>query len=265
MEKETGLVAIHNRIESMIDQKIQAMPKDFNKTRFIQNAMTVLQENKDKIASLDPTSVARTMLKGAFLGLDFFQKECYAIPYGNKLEFIVDYKGKKKIAKKYSIRPIKDIYAKIVKQGDTFDELIINGQQSINFKPLSFNDGDIIGAFAVVLYQDGNMQYETMSVKDIENVRDKYSKQSKGPAWTNSFDEMCKKTVLGRLCKHIETDFESIEQAKVYEESADVEFTKKAKEQVVATSSLDKTYTEDEEETIIDIEPTQEAITDESL
>lgn len=253
MEKETGLVAIHKNISEMIDQKIEAMPKDFNKTRFLQNAMTVLQENKDKIGTLDPKTVARTILKGAFLGLDFFQKECYAIPYGNKLEFIVDYKGKKKLAKKYSIRPIMDIYAKIVKEGDTFDELIMNGQQSINFKPMSFNDNPIIGAFAVVLYTDGGMQYETMSRKDIENVRDKYSKQSKGQAWTNSFDEMCKKTVLGRLCKHIETDFESIEQAKVYEETSDVEFTKKTKEEVKPTSSLDALYEDDSD--IIDVTP----------
>jgi recombination protein RecT len=261
MEQQKGLVAIHNTIEQMIDQKIQAMPKDFNKTRFIQNAMTVLQENKDKIESLDPKTVARTILKGAFLGLDFFQKEAYAIPFGNKLEFIVDYKGKKKLAKKYSIRPIMDIYAKVVRDGDIFDELIMNGQQSINFKPLSFNDGDIKGAFAVVLYIDGGMQYETMSKKDIENVRDKYSKQAKGQAWSHSFDEMCKKTVLGRLCKHIELDFENIDQAKTFEESADVEFKKK-KEVVKATSSLDALYEDDDSE-VIDVtpeEPTQEDI-----
>lgn len=252
-KQETGLVLVHSKITKMIDERIDATPKDFNKTRFIQNAMTVLQDiPKDKLASIDPTSIARTILKGAFLGLDFFQKEAYVIPFGNQLQFIVDYKGKKKLAKKYSIRPIKDIYAKIVKEGDEFDELVINGQQSVNFKPLSFNDGKIKGAFAVVLYDDGGMQYETMSKKDIENVRDVYSKQSTGKAWTNSFDEMCKKTVLGRLCKHIELDFENMEQAKVYEETSDVEFKKVKKEEIKATSSLDYL----EEETVIDVEPT---------
>ena len=71
----------------MIDDKIDAMPKDFNKTRFIQNAMTVLQDiPKDKLSQIDPTSIARTILKGAFLGLDFMSKEAYAIPYGKELQ-----------------------------------------------------------------------------------------------------------------------------------------------------------------------------------
>ena len=33
-----------------------------------------------------------------------------------------------------------------------------------------------------------------------------------------------KKTVLRRLCKHIELDFDSIEQGKVWEEASDMEF-----------------------------------------
>lgn len=35
---------------------------------------------------------------------------------------------------------------------------------------------------------------------------------------------MAKKTVLRRLCKHIELDFDSIEQGKVWEETSDMEF-----------------------------------------
>ena len=35
---------------------------------------------------------------------------------------------------------------------------------------------------------------------------------------------MAKKTVLRRLCKHIELDFDSIEQSKVWEETSDMEF-----------------------------------------
>jgi recombination protein RecT len=253
MEKDTRLKVVHNHITTMIEQKIEAMPKDFNKTRFIQNAMTVLKENESKIANMKPDSVARTILKGAFLGLDFFQKECYAIPYGNELQFQTDYKGEKKIAKKYSIRPIQDIYAKIVRDGDMFDEVIMNGQQSLNFKPLAFNDGEIKGAFAVVLFKDGGMMYETMSKKEVDAVRTGYSKQSTGQAWTKSYSEMCKKTVLRRLCKHIEIDFESFEQAKTYEEAADVEFKKK-REIIKPTSSLDVI----EEDDYIDIKVEEE-------
>ncbi|MBZ1328726.1 hypothetical protein FDG42_02975 [Clostridium botulinum] len=41
--------------------------------------MTVLKDTKN-IEKCNEVSVVRTMLKGAFLGLEFFNKECYAIP-----------------------------------------------------------------------------------------------------------------------------------------------------------------------------------------
>ena len=56
------------------------------------------------------------------------------------------------------------------------------------------------------------------------NIGPPFSKQKNGAAWTKSFGEMAKKTVLRRLCKHIELDFDSIEQGKVWEETSDMEF-----------------------------------------
>lgn len=75
------------------------------------------------------------LMKGATLGLDFFNKEAYLVPYGSQLNYQTDYRGAKKLAKKYSIRPIRDIYAKLVREGDEFEEVIENGEQGINFKP----------------------------------------------------------------------------------------------------------------------------------
>ncbi|MFS8215593.1 RecT family recombinase [Paenibacillus polymyxa] len=236
------LLVIHDNLNKMLDEKSEAMPTSFNKTRFLQNCMAVLQDTKD-IEQCDAKSVARTMLKGAFLGLDFFNKECYAIPYNENLgtkdkprwikslQFQTDYKGEKKLAKKYSTRKVKDIYAKLVREGDAFSEEIEGGQPTINFKPLPFNDGVIRGAFAVALFEDGGMIYETMSLKEIEKTRDDYSKQSTGKAWTKSPGEMYKKTVLRRLCKNIELDFDTIEQAQAFEDSSDFDMNKEPKPQ----------------------------------
>ena len=201
-----------------------ALPKDFNRERFVQNCLAVMNETP-QLAKINPSQTIQGLLKGAYLGLDFLNRECYLIPYGNSVQFQTDYKGEVKFTKKYSIRKIKDIYAKVVRQGDEFVEEIIDGKPSIDFKPLPFNDGDIIGAFAIVLYQDGGMAYEVMSVKDINAVRNNYSKANQSKAWKNSFDEMCKKTVLRRLCKHIETDFESIEAHSAWEDGSGMDFT----------------------------------------
>lgn len=241
------LAVIHQNLSTFLQSKAEALPKGFNQTRFLQNCMTVLQDTRG-IEKVEPKTVARTMLKGAFLGLDFFNKECYAIPYGNSLQFQTDYKGEIKLAKKYSISPIKDIYAKLVRAGDDFEEAVEDGKQTINFKPVPFNNGEILGAFAVAVFKDGSMLYETMSVSEMEHVRSKFSKQASGKAWTDSTGEMYKKTVLRRLCKLIELDFDTIEQKQAFDEGSGFEF--KAEEQI----EKPKSSLEEEFETIIDVE-----------
>lgn len=236
-KKAMVLTESYNTLNKLITSKLDAMPKGFNQTRFLQNCMTVLQDTKN-IENCQPLSIARTLLKGAFLGLDFFQKECYAIPYGNELQFQTDYKGETKMAKKYSIRPIKDIYAKVVRNGDEFIEEIVSGQQVVDFKPIPFNDGEIIGAFAVVLYLDGGMEYETMTKKQIEDIRENFSRQKNGLMWTKVPEEAYKKTVLRRLTKKIEKDFSSIEQAETYNEASDFEF--KTSEEIISNPFEDE-------------------------
>lgn len=76
-----------------------------------------------------------------------------------------------------------------------------------------------------MLYKDGGMEYESMSTQDIQNVRNNYSKASQSKAWKFSFDEMAKKTVLRRLCKHIETDFESVEARQAWDEGSGMDFS----------------------------------------
>jgi recombination protein RecT len=248
-DKQLVLSETHKSLLTLLNSKQDAMPKDFNQTRFLQNCMTVLQDTKD-IEKCQPITVARTLLKGAFLGLDFFQKECYAIPYGSSLQFQTDYKGETKMAKKYSIRAIRDIYAKVVREDDFFEDGIKEGQQFVNFKPASFSDKPIVGAFAVVLYVDGGMDYETMSTEQIEGIRNNFSKMKNGLMWSKTPEEAYKKTVLRRLTKKVEKDFASIEQAKTYEESADVDF-KKNEENLKRNAVPDILYQQEE---VIDVE-----------
>jgi recombination protein RecT len=162
------------------------------------------------------------LLKGAFLGLDFFNKECYLIPYGNSVQFQTDYKGEIKFTKRYSTRPIKDIYAKIVREGDEIIEKVVNGEPTLDFTPMPFNDNKIIGAFAVCLFQDGGMIYDTMSLRELENTRSA-SKAKNSAAWQKYPGEMYKKTVLHRLCKHVEIEFDNPEQTTLFREDVEIE------------------------------------------
>ena len=209
-EKQTFSLALTDRLESVSE----ALPKDFNKTRFVQNAIALINDNSS-LQKYNPNQLIGGLMKGAYLGLDFYSKEAYLVPYGNQLNYQTSYLGAKKLAKKYSIRPIKDIGSKIVREGDFFEETGEGGNTSYIFKPKPFNNGKIVGAFAYVLFEDGGITVDTMSLEELETTR-KHSKASNSMAWKDFTTEMYRKTVLHRLCKHIELDFENIEQQNTY-------------------------------------------------
>lgn len=245
--RNSGAVAPKQSFSTALTEKLEsvkeALPQDFNKARFVQNAIALLNDNPQLQKYGQPQLMAG-LLKGAYLGLDFYSKECYLIPYGDQLNYQTDYRGAKKLAKKYSIRPIKDIYAKLVREGDDFEEVITNGEQEINFKPKPFNDEKIIGAFAVCLFADGGMVYDTMSLADLENAR-KSSKAQNSPAWKNFTGEMYKKTVLRRLCKHIELDFENPTQQNTFMAGMEIETdTEKIVEQEIAENANSVDFSE---------------------
>ena len=204
-----------------------ALPKDLNTTRFVTNAVALLNGNEmlAKFAKANGTGQIKAgLLRGAVLGLDALSKEFYLIPYANKLEFMVDYRGAVKLVKKYSLRPIKDIYARVVKQGDEFTTGIDRNGQYVDFKPIPFNDGAPVGVFAVCMFEDGGMLIDTMSKAEVENSR-KQSKAANSPAWTKFWGEMAKKTVLHRLCKMIQIDFENPKQREEFDEDGAIEKT----------------------------------------
>ena len=210
------------KLESLND----ALPSDFNKARFVQNALALMSENEN-LKKYDGNKILAGLTRGAVLGLDFMSHEAYLVPYGNNLQFQLSYQGAKKLAKKYSIRPIKDIYAEVVREGDDFSVSIVESKKVVNFNPKPFNGAPIIGAFAVCEFEDGGISVDTMSLTELENTRSK-SKMGKSGAWVDFTSEMYKKVVIKRLMKQIEVDFENPTQ-RVYMD--DDEALKTAKEE----------------------------------
>lgn len=213
------------KLDGLLQKHSKALPKNFNQTRFLQNCLTVLADTKD-IEKCSAVSVARTMIKGAYLDLDFFRKECYAIPYGTELNFQTDYKGEIKLCNQYSTRKIIDIYAKLVREGDDLEIAIKDNKPVIRFEPKNFNDGPIIGAFAVCAFVDGGLIYDTMSIKEIKDIQAKYSKAPNSPAYTKSPGEMYKKIVLRRVLKLVSLKFDNAEQEQAFDEGGDIDLKK---------------------------------------
>lgn len=219
----------------------EALPKDFNKARFVQNSLALLNDNPN-LTKFSQTQLVSGLLKGSYLGLDFYSKECYLIPYGSQLNFQIDYRGAKKLAKKYSIRPIRDIYAEVVREGDVFEKKVDGNKTTVRFEPIPFSDKKVVGAFAVVEYADGGLVCDMMSLKELETTRSK-SKASNSMAWKDFTTEMYRKTVLHRLCKHIELEFENVSQMDLWNDSNAME----KKEEVQTDNPF-------EDDNVIDVE-----------
>ncbi len=221
---------IEHGLMSKLEESVDALPPGFNRDRFVLNSLTVIQDmlndsrKRDELAKIRPETIPMCLIKGAFLGLDFLNGECYAIPYKGVISFQTDYKGEIKICKRFSKNKIRTIYAKNVRKGDVFQEKVEHGVQDFVFEPKPFSDGEIIGTFAVVVYEDGTMMYDTMSKSEIETVRNCYSKAKDSPAWKNSPGEMYKKTVIRRLCKTIDLNFDKAEAYFAFEDGGDVRF-----------------------------------------
>lgn len=198
-----------------LEKDKSAMPSDLNLMRFKNNAIAYLAGNdvlKEYVEKYGQKGYAQMqIIKGfvqsAHFGLDFLNGEAYLVPYKEKLNFMPSYKGQVKLCMRYATRPIKTIYAKLVREGDEFEEAVINGEPTINFHPKPFNNDNIIGAFAVCLYKDGGMVCESMSLADLEQCH-KSSKAPNSPAWQKFRGEMFRKVVLRRLSKLIPIDID---------------------------------------------------------
>lgn len=219
-------VAFSTQLTDKLISMEDALPKDFNRERFVQNALSVLND-KPELKKINPAQLQLGLLKAAMLNLNYANKEFYLIPYGPSVQFQIDYRGMQKVAKAYSVRPIKDIHAEVVRDGDYFEYSIVDNRANITFKPKPFSNADILGCFCYIEYEDGSVEVTRMSTEEVQDVRNNYSNAKNSKAWQKSFDQMMLKTVIRRALKTVELDFESYDARKTWEEESDMNFVTK--------------------------------------
>ena len=137
------------------------------------------------------------------------------MPYGQQVQFQPSYTGLVKLARKYG--GVADVKAEVVREGDSFEMRMEDGRQSFAFDPKPFNDGPVVGAFAVATMRDGSIRVERMTKRQLDNVK-MTSRAQGGNAWKLFPEEMYRKAVIRRLCKGITIDFENAEQARAFRE-----------------------------------------------
>lgn len=212
-------------LSTSLEEVKGALPNTFNRERFVQNAIALLNDSKalqDFAKNNGTQPIKMALLKSAYLDLDALNGEVYLIPYGQTVQVMPSYKGSVKVAKKYATRAIKDIYCKLVREGDEYSEEIKDGNQVVNYKAKPFSNAPIIGAFAVVQYEDGGFLVDSMSLEELETTRSQ-SKQRNSIPWQKFTGEMYKKVILHRLVKRIDISFDNPAQKAYFEEDMKIE------------------------------------------
>ncbi len=211
-EPSTAAPTLEDLFERMKPAIAQALPNQLTPERMLRIATTSIRTNpKLKICSAE--SLLGAVMQCAQLGLEpSVLGHAYLVPYKNKkkvgnqvvwvdeCQFQIGYKGLLELARRTG--QISSIMAHAVHEHDEFDyEYGIN--ETLRHKPTDGDRGRVVRYYAYAKFKDGGYSFMVMSMQDIVNHRDKFSKAKEFGPWKDHFDEMAKKTVLKALMKYM--------------------------------------------------------------
>lgn len=167
------------------------------------------------LAQATPQSIAKCVWNVAITGLSLnpVLKLAYLTP--RKVNGIVEavlmpsYQGMAKLIT--DTGSVKKIVAQVVYKGDIFD-VEYGMDTKIIHKPkfITRKNEDVTHVYAIALLVDGSQQFEVMSLDEVHSIRsrsDGYRAFKDGKTnsciWESDFGEMCRKTVIKRLCKYL--------------------------------------------------------------
>lgn len=186
------------------------LPENVDKQRLALNFVSLLQD-KPEIKKFGAEILAPMVVRCAKDNLDVLNNEVYIYEgFGGKLTYTPSYKGLRKMAIQKSVKPIKDITTKLIYEGDTVNEVYIDGASHLQYTSDFMKRGKWLGVFCSIAFADGSEIHEIMNMDDINAVK---AKSRNSGAWKDFPGEMAKKAAIRRACKHVVLDFNDKEQA----------------------------------------------------
>ncbi len=188
-----------------LQELAKALPHHLSVERFARIALTEVRKNQE-LAKCTPGSFMGALVQAAQLGLEPGSGLglAYLIPYRNnktgemEATFIPGYRGLLQLARNSG--NVKKIEAFIVYDGDVFDYWY-GLEPGIKHRPCGETSAaGVLFAYAACHFSDGTQQFEVMTRKQIDAIRDR---GRRNPVWNSDYEEMARKTVLRRLCKHL--------------------------------------------------------------
>lgn len=214
------LMEIGNLVKLELKQSSVITPANYSFENALKSAWLILQETLDRnkkpaLEVCSQESIQNAILNMALQGLNPAKNQCYFVVYGRQLQLIRSYMGAQMTAK--LVNPdISDIRAQVVYAGDQIEIDVEHGRDVIRGHKRQFgsiNKAEIVGAYAIAVGMDETRHLYT-EIMTLDEIKASW-KQSKMSAVAESgainqssthgkfTGEMCKRTVINRLCKRI--------------------------------------------------------------
>lgn len=190
-------------LKQMEGEIARCLPKHLTTERMTRIALTELRKTP-KLQECEPMSFIAAIMQASQLGLEpGVLGSCYLIPFTNHKKGIVEcvfmpgYRGFLDLARRSG--QIVSLVSRAVYSNDVF-EYEFGLTEKLTHKPSMDDPGELIAVYAVANLKDGGHQFDVMSKKQVDVIRNGSQGKNSDP-WTKSYDEMAKKTVLRRLFK----------------------------------------------------------------
>lgn len=175
----------------------ELLPDHVDEKRFV-NVLISSVKKTPKLMQCDPTSVLTSCATAAQLGLEIgVLNQAWLIPYGRDCQLQIGYGGLITLAKQGDVAAVT---TEVVCQSDYFKRTSDTIEHE--WDPFDDHRGDVVGVYCILTLKNGEKQYETMSVKEINAIRDRSKAGRSGP-WVTDYNEMARKTVLKRAMKKV--------------------------------------------------------------
>lgn len=247
---------VFGKVKQLQEAGSLVLPKSYVAGNALKSAQLILAETKDKTGKLatevcTKESVANCLLDMVKMGLEPSKKQCYFVIYGDKLQLMTSYFGKLAIAKR--VADLEEVKAFVIYEGDEFEMEFNLDDLTMQLKtykpnPLNVNLDKITGAFAIPVFKDGTRgDLVYMSYQQIKNSWNQgYAKGNSG-VHKNFTDEMCKKTIITRVCKTLINSSDDGDLVDTYGATdEEIPVQQEQKEMTASKEFVDVPFTEEE-------------------
>ena len=209
--KKDVTVKVLEKINAFQQSGELTLPSSYTPENALKSAMLILSETLDKdkrpvLESCSQVSIANSLLKMITFGLSPSKGQVYFIPFNGTLSIMKSYMGNMAIAKR--VGNVKTVNANVIYKADTFEYgvNIEDGSMEIKKHETSFesiDSSEIIGAYAVVVFNDGSKKIDVMTAKQIQTSFEQSYTKGNSPAHLKFKQAMFEKTVINRVLKTV--------------------------------------------------------------